>query len=982
MILSVNSADKVVFLKPAAKRSEVQTNVLPTNENSEILGVPRSYISFKSEENPLKYTDDAKILLNMAREIAEDYKHAEILPQHILYAAITITEENLQQFDNDTLNSGLVKSVSALSKLANIYANTSMLAKNDSRKYFMESLNGLKKDVLTNLETISTADEKVDSPNLSPDLQRMLQEVGKKFNYIDSIKLIGTAMDNLSDNNITYPSDFIKSFISYSSYKNKDEIKLNYMPAYNSRAIEVWNKLALGSNLIATYENSKEAARITASIVQTINQPKYGSFNDKNTLLFVMQDDVRSDVLLSELSEMKSIYPDKNKIIMLNMDHLLINSTSNDADELDFYNTLGQIVGSTDDKLKLILFQSADVFFKLKNEPAFEGIFKDTVTYAIPQIQTYEARSMLSKKMLADVKTPFTKEAKDRAVFHAANIDGIFPDKAVDLMKRISNYYGDSKKKITSKDVDEFAQIGYELFAKNSGKTNIIYDTGKTLDTLYGKETTRKDVEAIIRQIKTGKIGTRGIIISSRDNEAGSGRQYTAETIAGEAKIPFVAIDTADFATAERDTSGTVIDSPKNEMSRIFAEAKNAARQNQYKTAIVYINNFEEFAFSSPYLPGYRQAMSQLTNEMQAARQEDVSILVIGSTDEYYAPIIPKFIRGFNQSLSVDSPAFNKRARKEVLTNRINEVGLPLAYNKLEEKDYMLDRLVKLTEYMSFVEIKSLIDKTIQIMYERNKPKASMGEFIEAYLQLATGRTSYPEMPEFNKQATTSHECGHATNLEVMKDLLARKGKPWHQSRDVNFITLDPRGNFLGAVFEGSLGNADYPFEAMFTTLVCCFGGYSCEKLFFGMDGSNGISQDLAQATAAAKRGIEYFGFGHNTGKISNAVKIQSPTFYEKVYKDLDIILENAKSASDLITETFKSFNEWFTNKYSKLIGSNDCMVDGDEFRRSLQNWRKSLSADKKEEINILEDMIMDIIDSSKKGIKYGQLKAIKKAVK
>ena len=108
-------------------------------------------------------------------------------------------------------------------------------------------------------------------------------------------------------------------------------------------------------------------------------------------------------------------------------------------------------------------------------------------------------------------------------------------------------------------------------------------------------------------------------------------------------------------------------------------------------------------------------------------------------------------------------------------------------------------------------------------------------------------------------------------------------------------------------------------------------------------------------------------------------MKIQSPTFYEKVYKDLDIILENAKSASDLITETFKSFNEWFTNKYSKLIGSNDCMVDGDEFRRSLQDWRKSLSADKKEEISILEDMIMDIIDSSKKGIKYGQLKAIKK---
>ena len=58
---------------------------------------------------------------------------------------------------------------------------------------------------------------------------------------------------------------------------------------------------------------------------------------------------------------------------------------------------------------------------------------------------------------------------------------------------------------------------------------------------MYGKETTKKDIEAIIRQIKTGKIGTKGLLIYSKDPEAGSGRKYTAETIAGEAKssVPF-----------------------------------------------------------------------------------------------------------------------------------------------------------------------------------------------------------------------------------------------------------------------------------------------------------------------------------------------------------------------------------------------------------------------------------------------------------
>lgn len=980
MILSVNSADKVLFLKPAGKKSEFQTNVLTTNENSEILGVPRSYISFKQSENKkINYSDDAIHFINYAAEVAKRYHHTEILPQHMIQAAIEETRANMEALGEEVLDSGVVASVSTLSKLANDYAKTNLLSSKENREYFNTLLNDLEDENRDALSAIPSDANFKDEPELSLPLESKLEELGKSVHLISGYMLLGTAINTIIGENNLYPSDFLKSLMSFAAYKKADYIKRHYMKAYDNKAIDVWNKLALGSNMIITYSDSKEVDRITASILKTINRPKYGNFNDKNTVMYVMADDITDVSMLQELTGLKESLPDVRKIVMANFDNLLINSGN--KDELETFNNLAGIVRSSDENLKLILFQKDDVYYKVKSEPTLEAIYKNMVTYAIPQIQTYEARAMLNKKMLEDVKTPFTKEAKDRAVFHAANIDGIFPDKAVDLMKRISNYYGDSKKKITSKDVDEFAQIGYELFAKNSGKTNIIYDTGKTLDTLYGKETTRKDVEAIIRQIKTGKIGTKGIIISSRDNEAGSGRKYTAETIAGEAKVPFIAIDTADFALSERDSSGVTLDSPKNQMSRIFAEAKNAARQNQYKTAIIYVNNFEEFAFSNPYLPGYKQAMSQLANEMQDAEHEDISILVIASTDEDYAQYIPKFVRGFNQSLSVDSPAFNKRGRKEILEHRINEVGLPLSYKTLKDKEHLIERLVKLTEYMSFVEIKSLVDKTSQIMYERNKQKASIGEFIEAYLQLVTGRTSRPETPEYNKQLTTSHECGHATNLEVMNDILKRKGQPWHQFRNVNFITLDPRGDFLGAVFEDSSDNTTFPFEALFTALVCSYGGYSSEKFFFNINGSAGISQDLAQATAAAKRGVEYFGFGHNTGQVSNFAKIQSAVYNETVFKDMDIILTNAKMASDLITETYQKFNEWFTQKYSKLIGTDDCMVDGDDFRRLLSNWKKSLSADKKEEIRIMEDMILEIIDSAKKGLKYGQVN-IKKAVK
>lgn len=94
--------------------------------------------------------------------------------------------------------------------------------------------------------------------------------------------------------------------------------------------------------------------------------------------------------------------------------------------------------------------------------------------------------------MLKDVPLPFTSDAKDRVIYHAGRMKGIFPDKAVDLMKRVSGYYANSKKKITAKEVDEFAQIANELFDKSAKQPEVIYDTGKTLASMYGKETTKR----------------------------------------------------------------------------------------------------------------------------------------------------------------------------------------------------------------------------------------------------------------------------------------------------------------------------------------------------------------------------------------------------------------------------------------------------------------------------------------------------------
>ena len=982
MVLRINATDAIFasnYSKKINKKhnNNNNNNVIENPIDNELKGIPKSYITFKAnnDNNNLKLTDDAKELINQAKEIAKQYGHDEILPEHIIDAEIKNTISKVKELNGKRVNADDLINISGFTKFAAQYSNKNMLSEPDNTKFFFELLNSLNEENKAGLDSIPKGDT-----NGKIELSENMVERNKKMDspYVDSYIILGVALDSISNTGKRYAIEFLNDLSDYSHFKTFNEIQKDYSPEFDSRAIEVWNKLALGSSVNVSYDDRKEADRLTASLFNTVDKCKHGNYNADNTVFYITSDTVNDEILLNEINDIKKNDPNVKNIIIANMDQLLVNSNkTDDNNELTGVIRLSQILSNKDENVKLVLLYSNEFLEKLKQDPTMGSLIKNYLSYSVPPIQAYEAKEIITNDMLKDIKTPFSKEARERAIFHAAKMNGVFPDKAVDLMKRISSYYGSEKETINVSDVDEFAQIAYELFDNDSQKQNIIYDTGKTLDKMYGKETTKKDIEAIIRQIKTGNIGTRGIVIYSYDPEAGSGRKYTAETIAGEAKVPFLSINSADYASSERDEDNRIVQTPKYAIKKVFENAKKAARQNPYKTAILYINNFEEFAFSSPYLPGYKQAMSQLSTEMEKAVNEDVNILVIGSTDEYYADAIPLVARDFNQSIVVDSPAFNKKSRREIIENRIKDTKLPIKYAK-NDKNYTLDKLVKMTEFMSFVDIKSLIYKTKQIMYERNKEKAGIGEFIEAYLQLSTGsRTSHPEMTEYNKRTTTSHECGHATNLEVMGDILERKGEPWHQSHEVNFITLDPRGNFLGAVFENRKDNADLPFEALFTSIVCAYGGYSCEKAFFNMDGSSGIKSDLAQATEAANRGVEDYGLGYNTGKISNAIDIKSGKYHENVFKDMDVILTNAQIVSDMITDGYKEFNKWFTNKFAKLIGTDECMVDGDEFRNALNKWKNSLSKEKKADLEIMDDIIMDVIKATKNGQKYYQIKRV-----
>ena len=291
MITRVESVNAKSLYPTSLKKQEKSSNNITNtvNNSTKLFGVPRSYISFRGKTfSDLKLTDDAKALAIRAENIAKDMNHSEITPMHVIAAGIAETEDAIRAIPTEVLDTGAIASLSALNKIVNNSANENMIANKENRDYFLQSLEEFKainNEALGQLPKAENNSE-VKALNLSEDFFNFVSENTEKALAIDSYMLLGCAMNNCTENKMLYPSEFLKDFISLTYYKNDDEIKKNYMKEYNTRAIDVWNKLALGSNLFVTCSDEREADRLASSIINTIDAEKHGDVTSQNTLIY------------------------------------------------------------------------------------------------------------------------------------------------------------------------------------------------------------------------------------------------------------------------------------------------------------------------------------------------------------------------------------------------------------------------------------------------------------------------------------------------------------------------------------------------------------------------------------------------------------------------------------------------------------------------------------------------------------------------
>ena len=976
-----NSLDKRCsspFLYKSQKNNENQLNYLsiPENNSSKRYN-PAFYIPFtakttvqshnKSKLNDILYNSDTstKNTLSLLQKNLKGTGYTHITTLHVIKHELTELNKFIDCLDKGEKDIN-IDDMPPVAEFFSQMCSKVMFSNPELRKAIkpvitsnIEKLDGLLKENVPETKSSSNGN----SINLSEDLTDSIWALKEEDIPIDEYTLFTAAMSSQDEVTDNFSKNLLLDLKKYIMIDNRALKNRSPFSDYNKKAENVLKNLSLGTNMFITFDQTKETPD---SFIDTIYKLHQQDYSNKSTFT-QLSSYATSDYFIYMVNKLAK---DKTKehIIAANPLHLILQESK----ETDGAYTVSPAFVNTlfnhPSNVKFLFYDAKDSYYV-----NFSKICSEFQEISIPSLDTPQMVKMFRENpvLMKDLQKQFTRKAADKVVEASALMDGVFPDKTINLMKKIVSYYID-KPEITESDVSVYLSEASDLFKKNDegSSVNVVFDTGVKLNNLIGKESTKQEASAIVKQIKSGKLGTKGIIIFSQDGSPGSGRRYTAKAIAGEANIPYIEVNTMDFGTKEVELFGGGALSPEASIKKLFSIVTGQAEANVRKSAVLFIDNFEYFSVGEYVSLYHQKAMAQLLREMEKADKAGLNILVVGSVaDPHLIGNAAMKSFKFIDLVSVASPAYDPEARAEILNGVLKSSNIKIAGDAKQQKN-TIEAIASFTSGFPFIYLKNLVKKAQSVAIERGHKNPDKSDFIEAYLQITTGRPAVKKIAQHEKEIVTSHECGHATNLEVMNNIAKTIGKPWHIPDKVSFITLDPRGLYGGAVYHSKDVNSEESFEKIFSSIVCSFGGNSAENYFYGMNGSYGISGDMESVRYYADLMVKVMGLGAKTGKMAISDEDDLSDKMKSIIEDDErVIINNAKIVSDLITEIYGDFNKEFTEKYSSYVGTGDCLLDGDKFRNMLQAWKKAQSKEKQEELELCDKTILRIIDCTKKGV-------------
>ena len=877
------------------------------------------------------------------------------------YKTIQVIEKNIYDDCNLWANPELVKKVKELTddtinKLMEEYYKKDRLA-NEKPRFFKPALSSELVQSMKNIFDFSEKqfNEKSFEDYLFFNMPAFSQNLKLKnifLDYILSINILG----RVKQDNVQNP--IVEDF-------------------YTSKAASILKNIALGNNalVITDEENFSNFEHLTSSLLSLINNPdiQYDNLNKENIEIIVLNEYANLDFIESLIYKLSKDNDNENKTIIIigNLDYLI--QLSKNGFSLEIEKILsGKISKNNSNRktptIRFILNATPECNNMYLDNPKKElyDIFENYAKQTLPIIDAKDAKKHLtSEKSLKYLKEHLKKDVTPEAIVKAIELTsskiGNYPQKAIALLSAVAKYFVDLDK-ITPKEVEIYIKETEHLSdVLNNNDSNIIFDTGKTLNDIKGMPMTKTSAQTLLNRILQKRIGTQGYIIRHSDNGSyGGGRYHTIEAIAGEAKIPIIKINAKDFAIKDIDALSQRADLSELKIKKIIQTAKAQAETNDLNTAIIYIENFDNFASNPLYGISsiYEQkAFSQLLSEMEAIKKEGkLNIIVVGSMNmpETIDENILKPNRFLNQII-IYQPK-NSEQTKEILDYYIEKNNYKIAGKTPQEQENIVRNAAKTTRGFSVVDLMYMLDIADTISKERGKDAIDEMDFNEAFLQTESGVVNNAKMTETQKKILASHEAGHAISMYIMYKVIEKEGKPWIKADDINFITLDPRGDYGGCVHFNISDETECTPEYVLSDLVASYGGHSAENILYKIKGSYGITMDMESAAYRARSAVIDMGMGKKTG-VRHIIEDEFLTEKQKenISQDIESMLNTAKEISDSIVLEYQDFIREFSEKHYSQVATGNCIISAKQFEEELIDWKNRQTSRKLESLNKLE---------------------------
>jgi len=385
--------------------------------------------------------------------------------------------------------------------------------------------------------------------------------------------------------------------------------------------------------------------------------------------------------------------------------------------------------------------------------------------------------------------------------------------------------------------------------ALSFGKANIrIFAAGKervSFKDIAGLKEAKEELVEVVEFLRNPRkfldLGARiprGVLLMGAP---GTGKTLLARAVAGEANVPFFHISGSEFVEM-------FVGVGASRVRDLFATAKRNA------PSIVFIDEIDAVGRERGTGLGgghdeREQTLNQILVEMDGF-ERDTNVIVVAATNR---PDIldPALLRPgrFDRRVVLDLPDIKEREDILNLHLRGKRVDTNVKVRKIAER----------TPGFAGADLANLVNEAAILTARRNKHLITEQELLDAMEKVILGpeRKSHI-LTQKEREVTAYHEAGHALVAASLPN-----ADPVHK------VSIVSRGRAAGYTLKLPVEDRHLYTKSQFLDeLAAMLGGYATEKIVF-KEITTGASNDLAEASALARRLVTQYGMSENLGPIT-----------------------------------------------------------------------------------------------------------------